>query len=221
MHGFKKGAEPRALLEWKHRKVEQEQRELAEVAWDELDIAAKQGLREALLLSQGALCAYCGARIRSTTIRIDHWSAQRDHPGLRFEWSNLLGVCDGDDGLERHCDNARGPAPLVYKPDRDPVHEVFVFRDRRAASGGRENWIDFAADDREATDIEVLNLNAQRLRRNRRAALDAVENGLQRRFPNRTVPQVELDRLMAWKEELRPYFQVIRPFLQRLRRKAL
>lgn len=212
MHGFTKGPEPQAFADWKRIKRHVEHCELAEVAWSELPGEVKRSVQEALLESQGALCAYCRAQIKRESMRIEHWVAQTTNPALRFEWENLLGVCQGDDGMETHCDNARGSRSLAFKPDRDRVADFFFFVSMQA-----ETRVEFSKKaGGEASDIETLNLNAKRLCRNRRKALETLEQEFAQKYPRQLVPKAELIRHMTWRSQLPPYFQVVRPFLERL-----
>lgn len=170
---YPKGAAPRVLKGWQATPG---------ADWESLSAADKDQVRDALLRDQGHLCAYCQRRIPSADgrMKVEHWQAQATGQN-KLRWSNLLGVCLGDAAAEtgaatkeRHCDTARGDAKLFLHPVEGqgpsprehlrytPTGEVRALEDKPELS------------ERVQADIHALNLNAERLRRARRAVYDAL-----------------------------------------------
>jgi uncharacterized protein (TIGR02646 family) len=164
---YAKGKAPACLTGWQATRG---------ATWDSLSAAEKGEIREALVRDQGMLCAYCQRRIAAEAprMKIEHWDA-RSSGGAYFQWRNLLGVCLGNPALEgapgdpeRHCDDARGNKPLFLDPVEGPGPSP---RSHLKYTGAGE--VRAVGDDsRVQSDINILNLNAHRLRRARRDVLD-------------------------------------------------
>jgi len=172
-------------------------------SWDALGAEDRNVIREALVRDQGALCAYCQRRIRTdradTTgavqMKIEHWIPRSESAEHHFRWTNLLGVCMGttaavdsaEPGPVRHCDTSRGNARLFLHPvaGQGPDPRAHV----RYTGAGRIEAD--PADERVASDLRALNLNAAPLRRGREAVLD----GIHRRLASLTRPQEVLAEL--------------------------
>jgi uncharacterized protein (TIGR02646 family) len=185
---YPKGAAPKVLTGWQATPG---------AGWDSLPAADKDEVRDALLRDQGSLCAYCERRIpaKDGRMKIEHWQAQAGGEGP-LRWRNLLGVCLGDERAEtgapegeQHCDTARGSAPLFLHPvegqgpsPRDHLRytsegEVRPSQEGLAASVQR--------------DIDVLNLNAARLRRARTVVYDVLKERLDKLGWTRQALQAE------------------------------
>jgi len=140
--------------------------------------ADKDTLRQSLVAEQRGLCCYCQSRIRpdANRMKIEHWQCQATYPARQLDYSNLLGACLGGHGRperEQHCDTRKGNEALCFCP-ADPAHNI-------------ESRIHFLGDGRiQSPDVEfdrqlneVLNLNWDRLVRNRKAVLVAFQQRLQ------------------------------------------
>ena len=138
----------------------------------------KDTLRQSLVGEQRGLCCYCQSRIRpdAASMKIEHWQCQANYPARQLDYRNLLGACLGGQGRpeqEQHCDTRKGNEGLCFNP-ADPEHNI-------------ESKIRFLGDGRiQSTDAEfdrqlneVLNLNLDRLVRNRKAVLTAFQQRLQ------------------------------------------
>ena len=70
--------------------------------WDEVPIAMKRPLLDALISEQGWLCAYTMRRIESTSSHVEHIKPQSrcraDLPGSDLEYGNLV-ACFPADGM--------------------------------------------------------------------------------------------------------------------------
>lgn len=166
MRTIRKGPAPASLIQ--HRKQPY-------ADYDNYD--DKAALRQALVAEQRGLCCYCQSRIWATPdgMKIEHWQCQADHPERQLDYSNLLGVCKGNEGQPidwQHCDTRKGNRDLCFSVC-DPAHPI-------------ERKIRFLGDgeitsDDEAVKMainEVLNLNWSRLKENRKSALIGFLQGL-------------------------------------------
>lgn len=101
MKYIKKGKEPQLLIA--KRNTQGSIYESPEKAW-----------QDKLLEEQGHICAYCMGRISlerkngKPCIEIEHYLSRKLHPKLDLRWKNMIGVCNGQLGLEAHCDKTKG-----------------------------------------------------------------------------------------------------------------
>ncbi len=163
MRPIKKGAEPRSLTQ--HR---------AQPHADYDNYAEKDDLRKSLSSEQGAICCYCMQRIGDDRdrMKIEHWQCQELHSDRDLDYGNLLGACRGGHGNPRrlqHCDTRKGSDPLLRNP---AIHPPLVDRDLHYLADGSIGS-DETEFDRELN--EVLNLNLERLKNNRKAVLDGLK----------------------------------------------
>ena len=134
---------------------------------------AKDDLRCALVTEQRGLCCYCMSRIHPgpKTMKIEHWMSQTRHPGEQLNYRNLLGACLGGKGQlprNQHCDTRKRNKDLKWNP-ANPAHRIET-RVRYELDGSIHAYdadFDGQLDD-------VLNLNLQLLKNNRKAIYDAV-----------------------------------------------
>lgn len=173
--------------------------------------ADKDALRHALVTEQRGICCYCMGRIRNgrTTMKVEHWRCQSDHPDEQLDYRNLLGACLGGDGRPprlQHCDTRKGNRDLQWNP-ADPAHRIET-RIRYEADGSIRS--DDAGFD--AQFDEVLNLNLLFLKNNRKAVWVAVIEwwGLHVRGRNGERRRLERERHLrvAGNGDLDPYCQV-------------
>ena len=119
-------------------------------------------------------------------MRIEHWHCQDFYRDEQLAYQNLLASCSGNEGSDdTHCDVQKKNSDLTYNPaNREIDIEVKL---RHLRNGALES------DDVElAYDIEeVLNLNNERLKQNRRGTIAAVERALGRKEGTRTRDQVK------------------------------
>ncbi len=72
-------------------------------------------LKEALLKEQGHICAYCMKRVsldrnevhKKPEIEVEHYLSQKNQPNKQLDFMNMLGVCNGTSGLQKHCDKSK------------------------------------------------------------------------------------------------------------------
>jgi uncharacterized protein (TIGR02646 family) len=140
---------------------------------------AMAALRRALVQEQGYLCCYCMGRILPTEhdMKVEHFHPRSTHPEEQLRYRNLLGACLGGAGSRRaaqHCDAARGNALLHVDP-ADPIRNCTPLF--RYLANGEIDSVDAGA----KADIEILNLNVEKLRLNRKAVLDGLREWSERR----------------------------------------
>lgn len=202
-----KGPEPQSLI--RHRQQRHASYE---------NYAQKADLRRALLQEQGKICCYCMQRIEDAKMKIEHWASQRRHPSRQLEYQNLLGACEGGEEAPKHlqhCDTRKGENDLKIHP-ADPT------RNCEALTKYQADGAIYADDARINKDLDVvLNLNLQRLRNNRKAALEGALAGLRRKRPDgawtRAFLQTEQERWNSrdGRGQFREYCQIVGYHLQK------
>lgn len=163
-------------------------------------------------------------------MKIDHWIARSDPDrghAHELDWLNLIGACPGTTQTIRHCDTSRGDAAPhdqglwlgpVEGRGSNPCSHLRCLR-----SGKLEASPELSIDEhvRVERDINLLNLNAAPLVRNRKAVLDAVEQRLRSDGFNIRALQRELADLDRG-EQAREHTEILREYLLRkLRRHGL
>lgn len=207
-----KNSEPRSLT--KHRAT-------LHSGYD--NYPAKDELRTSLVGEQRAICCYCMGRIRANreSMKIEHWQCQKKHPALQLDYANLLGACLGGEGKPKrlqHCDTRKGKAGLKWNP-ADPAHAI-ADRVGYLPDGTIES-----SDGEFCKQLnEVLNLNLQILKNNRKAVLDGLISWWKQEKARLKgpVPKATLERELAARldsGELAPFSGVVVWWLSmRLRR---
>lgn len=172
MRTIQKGQEPNSLLEY---------RKNGNTTYGEY--TEKQDIRLQLVSEQRGLCCYCQSRIRATHdgMKIEHWQSQSadKYPARQLDYTNMLGSClGGQKNGEKspkgghHCDTSKGDADLCFcLTDIDhPVERLIRF-----LGDGRIVSEDVAVQ----TNLdEILNLNLDILKSNRKAVLTAFQQRL-------------------------------------------
>jgi uncharacterized protein (TIGR02646 family) len=163
---YEKGPEPKVLVEW---------RATPNATWETV---TSSELHDDLLREQGHVCAYCQRRIRKgVTMHVEHWRARSTHPDDQLRWKNLLGVCSGTSGRERHCDASRGNEPLFLHPvEGEGPTPIGAIRYRDDGSVVPEPTSPSAV----GADLARLGLDCEAMRRSRRAVIDALHARLRR-----------------------------------------
>ena len=186
--------------------------------------ADKETLRELLMTEQRGLCCYCMERIRSDSMKVEHWRCQSRFPEEQLDYGNLLGACQGGEGQPRfrqHCDTRKGDRDLRWNPaDRSHVIEARIYYE--SDGGIRSHEAEF-----DAQIEEVLNLNLPVLKTTRKRVRDRVLDWwkLEQRRLRGPVPrerfEQERERRVGGAGDLQPFCQVAVWWLdQRLKRMA-
>jgi len=185
--------------------------------YDNLPQTAKAQLRNSLLSEQGQLCCYCMKRIRDENMKIEHWQCQSVYPHLQLDYWNILVACNGNMGQPQHmqhCDTKKRDTDLSINP-ADSSHHCEL---RVKFSSNGEVYSDDNALDAQLN--EVLNLNMQTLKDNRKIFLFEAIKELATRHPKGTWKKALLDKEIArWNVRggglLNEYCQVIINYLDR------
>src|SRR4051812_20262977 len=81
-------------------------------------------LREALLIEQGYICAYCMRRIPikdkgvKEASKIEHILSRENRPDLQLDYTNMVICCPGFINGEDHCDKSKGSRSVTFLPHR-------------------------------------------------------------------------------------------------------
>jgi len=151
----------------------------------------KKDIKKSLLKEQGHLCAYCMARITAETMKVEHWACQQDNPELQLDYSNLLGCCKGSMGskpIDQTCDTRKSNLALKFNPSRKQDHMETLIK-------FRGDGVIYSTDAEFSEQINsVLNLNKDRLVKNRFYLLESVRLKLSSKPGRRTA--AEISRLL-------------------------
>lgn len=178
----------------------------------------KEELRASLLTEQGHICCYCMQRIKKDKMKIEHWRSQDEYPDLQLDYNNLLGACEGGQGLPKHlqhCDTKKGNEKLTINPSnnlKNCEHLIKYLPNGKIYS-------DDTTIDKELN--EVLNLNMQSLVNNRKVVLDILIQQLKREQPKGDWTAAILNRkIQDWIDKQKngkyqPYCQIAIYYLKK------
>lgn len=216
---IKKGKEPKELLQYR-------QKDFASYASMPSDV--KKKVMESLLSEQGHLCAYCMSRIdggdgkhRATIEHCIPQSASTEKERLNYR--NMVAVCWGNRNAnsndDKSCDAKRGSLP----PEQQNMKKLNVFDSNTLVDiQYTANGTIFSDNSDVNEDLNKrLNLNceARRLRECRLQALRTLQNKINQKYPNRTVPKKYLQELLthyvAQKENREPYSGIMIAWLRK------
>lgn len=166
-----KGVEPSSLSTWKSKhsgKIP---------TWKSFRRnPAKNHLLETLLKEQGYICCYCGVAIDKGSCHIEHLKPQSQDETVRFDYSNLMVSCQGEDdekpNIPLHCGHRKHNwynEKLLVSPLIKNCTDFFKYSASGEILPTEETSKKLAA----ATTIENLALNIPKLQRMRQAAIDA------------------------------------------------
>lgn len=217
MRRIEKGPEPACL---------EEIRQTPGVNWN--SASGKQEIRDALWAEQRGLCAYCMSRLKKSAegMKIEHFIPRAEDKTLWFAWSNLLGVCLGDVGVEGmadryHCDTHRGHLPtekqeLHVHPARFPPDAGKLFSCTREGELIPAKSLDEQTKERIHDTIRNLNLNISRLKSNRKAVLTVLQNRLrQDDTPNNIKAMLATVKRADGTGSLMEYVEVVVQYLEK------
>ena len=184
----------------------------------------KDALRNALVSEQRGLCCYCMGRIRSDSMKVEHWRCQSRFSGEQLDYGNLLGACRGGEGQHRsrqHCDTRKGDSDLRWNPaDQSHQIEALIYYEADGAIRSSDAVFDGQLED-------VLNLNLALLKTSRRRIRERILDWwqMEKRRLRGPVPRErfvkERERRIGGAGDLEPYCQVSVWWLdQRLKRTA-
>ena len=133
-------------------------------------------LRDALLIEQGYICAYCMRRIPAKDIKVDatskieHIKSQEDRPDLQLNYTNMAICCPGNLNNEAHCDKLKGSNSVSFNLHTQALQKSIEYASKDGfIRSTNTTW------DKEMN--ELLNLNHKMLKANRKEALwGVIEN---------------------------------------------
>lgn len=136
-----------------------------------------QKLKKALLLEQGEVCAYCMQRISldlnqnyKPKIEVEHILPQKGpHKNIKkaLDYSNMVGVCNGNSVGQKHCDKSKEDELLKrLSPLKENCETLITYSTSGLIISISNN------DDVEYDINDILNLNNQNLVDMRRNAID-------------------------------------------------
>jgi uncharacterized protein (TIGR02646 family) len=184
----------------------------------------KEDLRASLLSEQGYICCYCMRRIAEPTAQkmvIEHFKPQSLYPELQFNYYNLLASCQGNEGLSeayQHCDERKKSHEITI----NPLNQTMMERIKFTSNG--EIYTDDVILDKDINN--VLNLNLQQLKNERKAIILGLEQKIQRKFKDKTVSKSFINELLKeWSaredNQYRPMCQVAIQYLQKKMKQAV
>lgn len=198
-----KDPEPQSFADWKRIGDEDWNPD-----WDDLQNPEKRDVHCALLREQGEICCYCGSPIIRSTSHIEHLRPRSDqrYPDLELDYSNLMASCNcgvrvgieecddpyADEDLmqwaARATESPQERAHCGHKKDHwydevlmvSPLMEDCESYFQHGEAGGKVSPVG-DGNKREAAEITIerLGLNAARLIRLRKAALEPVLDELE------------------------------------------
>jgi uncharacterized protein (TIGR02646 family) len=138
-----------------------------------VDYEAIPELRDSLLNEQGYICAYCMRRIpvrddnSNETSRIEHIKSRTNFPHLKFDYNNMIICCPGAINTDIHCDKKKGDSNISFNIfDENFIDTIFYKTKNGIMESSNLQWNE---------DInEVLNLNNELLKQNRKAVIEGI-----------------------------------------------
>lgn len=159
--------------------------------------AVKEAIRAALVEEQGAICCYCMQRIKpsETAMKVEHRVPQSVDATRDLDWRNLLGACNGGQGLPpsaQHCDTRKGNTTITL----DPTEPSCIGRITIQPGSGRISATDPVLNEELNT---TLNLNCVSIVRQRKAAIEGFFEAILRKGHRReqTVDDTVFERQLA------------------------
>ncbi len=127
-------------------------------------------LRDALLIEQGYICAYCMRRIPAKDVKVDatskieHIKSQEDRDDLQLNYANMAICCPGNLNDEAHCDKLKGSSSVTFNLHTHALQQSIEYASKDGfIRSTNSTW------DKEMNDL--LNLNHPMLKANRKETL--------------------------------------------------
>ena len=165
-----KGQEPTTFRDWKA-----EANENWTPCYDNLQAPQKPILHQSLLQEQGFICCYCNNRIEVQDSHIEHLVPQSQNiQGSDVDYNNMLASC-GRSGAsvyqghsERTCGEHKGESTIPITPEQHDCELKFSYGSNGSISSATPN------DNDAQQTIRILNLDCDKLNRNRKDAIDGI-----------------------------------------------
>jgi len=187
----------------------------------------KNDLRDVLLKEQGYLCCYCMQTIRTyEKMKIEHFKPYSVYNGkngkedLTLVYSNLLAVCCESNTPKHlvHCDVTKQNKEIKLNPTKKQLMDLIKFGSNGKVYTENETY------DKEID--EILNLNTERLKKERESICKTIEYAINKEFKNKTVTKSFLnENIKKWERQYEgkynAYCQVAIFYLQKKLAKAI
>jgi uncharacterized protein (TIGR02646 family) len=127
-------------------------------------------LRDALLIEQGYICAYCMRRLPAQDVKVDasskieHIKSQEDRSDLQLNYTNMAICCPGNLNDEAHCDKLKGGNSVSFNLHTQALQQSIEY-------GSKDGFIRSTNTTWNNEINELLNLNHSMLMANRKEAL--------------------------------------------------
>ncbi|GAA6620572.1 retron system putative HNH endonuclease [Scytonema sp. NUACC26] len=171
MKYIQKSREPDSLTKWNLKRGSRIP------DWKSFSKGVKDDVYFSLLQEQGYICCYCGRPISRKQCHIEHYRPKSVYKHLTFEYTNLIASCQGEDEdrprVPVHCGHKKQAwfdEELMISPLDPNCPDYFKY-----SGSGEILPIDEPQKQAPAkTTIQKLALDINKLRKLRRAAIDAV-----------------------------------------------
>ena len=180
---FKK-KEPKSLSEYRssisHENLKDENiyEEYQYKTKSDCNIGDSNNLRLKLLEEQGYICCYCMSRVDCNNSKIEHLKPQSKYRNLQIDYQNLFISCKGGEGEKannQHCDTKKAEKELKKIDLLSNIQDYIYYKKET-------QFIEIDSKDRDIKDdLDLLNLNISKLKRNRRNSYDNLLAQLQKR----------------------------------------
>lgn len=163
--------------------------------FDDMPTKTKDELRTSLLKEQGYLCAYCMKRLKDShkEVKIEHYEPRNNDNEL--DYKNLLAVCYGGEGAKpefQTCDTKKG--------NNDEIEINPQNQQQMARISYRNDGLICIDDEKLQSDLDlVLNLNMEQLKAVRKAALEALQANVIKKFGKKSLSKE------YWEKQLSKY----------------
>jgi uncharacterized protein (TIGR02646 family) len=170
MKPIQKNPQPESLTKWQQKLGNRTP------DWKSFSKSVKDDVYDSLLQEQGYICCYCGRPISRNQCHIEHFRPKSVYRHLTFEYTNLIASCQGEDEdrprVPVHCGHKKQAwfdEELMISPLEPKCGDYFKY------SGFGEILPTDNPDKQVAakTTIQKLALDINKLRKLRRAAVDA------------------------------------------------
>ena len=157
----KEGHEPIELTAWKKANPQGRYQNLDD---SEQGKSTRQAIRQAAIQEQYGLCAYCCKQINESNSNNEHLASQRAAPNKTLDFANIVASCT----TPNRCNQKRGSQPLRLTPLMTECESELRFYLSGKAIG---------TTDRATESIEILALDTQAIREERRGLIDSLIYG--------------------------------------------
>ncbi len=189
MKHIEKGQAPSALIQINKDKSKTYDNDVCDNNKANPKITVKSDTLKSLMKEQGFICCYCMQRISTDKLTsasdtyptIEHYIAQTTQESkdknLDTNYKNMLVTCHGNDKKDienKHCDSSRDSKAFKYlNPLNKSCERVLGYSNDGSifcSDSSHKKKIDY--------DIEILNLNFQKLKDNRKSVIEGIKKAI-------------------------------------------